>query len=316
MAISIRLFENTTTVLIQQNKLENIKFQKFTDHYKLIYKSGVVEILSSPSSVNDVKVPVTIYSPLGRALQLQWNLTGDFPQLLSIQDEENTLLKISYSGYTTITVWPLSIEEKVIRVIQSNQQLTSFSIIQDSDTSVWNLEYHTVGGNNLLHGITTPSGMSESVTYVANQIKFPSAAGQTSLPRVTVHARLPGAQQPTIRRTYQYSTNNYLGYGLSAPWSNSSDYLYNNATNYLYWSEEHRPTVKSRSLPAGRLINFHLLREEKTTQNNSQKLTTADYYAISGATYDNQPDNFLCQKSKVVTYSNTVTNEARSNDYL
>lgn len=307
-----KIVENTTTVLIQQNKLENIKFQKFTDHYKLIYKSGVVEILSSPSSVNDVKVPVTIYSPLGRALQLQWNLTGDFPQLLSIQDEENTLLKISYSGYTTITVWPLSIEEKVIRVIQSNQQLTSFSIIQDSDTPVWNLEYHTVGGNNLLHGITTPSGMSESVTYVANQIKFPSAAGQTSLPRVTVHARLPGAQQPTIRRTYQYSTNNYLGYGLSAPWSNSSDYLYNNATNYLYWSEEHLTDGEESIVTRRTFDNFHLLREEKTTQNNSQKLTTADYYAISGATYDNQPDNFLCQKSKVVTYSNTVTNEARS----
>lgn len=307
-----KIIENTNTVLIQQNKLENIKFQKFTDHYKLIYKSGVVEILSSPTSVNDVKVPVTIYSPLGRALQLQWNLTNDFPQLLSIRDEENTLLKISYSGYTTITVWPLSIEEKVIRVIQSNQQLTSFSIIQDSDSPVWNLAYHTVGSNTLLQGIETPSGMSEFVTYVANQIKFPSAAGQTSLPRVTVHARLPGAQQPAIRRTYQYSTNNYLGYGLSAPWSASSDYLYNNATNYLYWSEERLADGEELIVTRRTFDNFHLLREEKTTQNDSQKLTTADYYAISGAPYDNQPDNFLCQKNKVVTYSNTVTNAARS----
>ncbi|HDG1679216.1 TPA: RHS repeat-associated core domain-containing protein [Kluyvera ascorbata] len=307
-----KVVENTTSVMIQQNKLENIKFEKFTDHYKLIYKSGVVEILSSPTSVNNVKVPVTIYSPLGRALQLQWDLSGEFPRVLSIRDEENTLLNISYSGFTTITVWPSSIEEKVIHVMQSNQQLTSFSIIQDSDSPVWKLEYHTVGGNNLLHGITTPSGMSESVTYVANQIKFPSVAGQTSLPRVTVHTRLPGAQQPAIRRTYQYSTNNYLGYGLSAPWSNSSDYLYNNTTNYLYWSEERLTDGEELLVTRRTFDNFHLLREEKTTQNNSQKLTTADYYAISGATYDNQPDNFLCQKSKVVTYSNTVTNEARS----
>ncbi|MCU6173816.1 RHS repeat domain-containing protein [Citrobacter cronae] len=307
-----KIVENTTSVMIQQNKLENIKFEKFTDHYKLIYKSGVVEILNSPTSVNNVKVPVTIYSPLGRALQLQWNLAGDFPQLLSIEDEDNTLLKIDYSGYTTITVWPLSIEEKKIRVIQSNQQLTSFSIIQDSDSPVWNLEYHTVGGHSLLHGISTPSGMSESVTYVANQIKFPSSAGQTSLPRVTAHTRLPGAQQLPILRTYQYSTNNYLGYGLSAPWSASSDYLYNITTNYLYWSEERLTDGEELIVTRRTFDNFHLLREESTIQNDCQKLTTADYYAISGATYDNQPDNFLCQKNKVVTYRNTVTNEARS----
>lgn len=307
-----KVVENTTSVLIQQNKLENIKFEKFTDHYKLIYKSGVVEILSSPTSVNNVKVPLTIYSPLGRALQLQWNLTGAFPQLLSIEDEEKTLLTVAYSGFTTITVWPSSIEEKVIRVVQSNQQLTSFSIIGETETPVWNLEYHTVGGCDLLYGISTPSGMSESVNYIANQIKFPSTAGQTALPRVTTHTRIPGAQQPAIHRTYQYSTNNFLGYGASASWSSSSDYLYNIPTDYRYWSEERLTDGDELIVTRRTFDNFHLLREEKTVQNDCQKLTTAEYYAISGAVYDQQPSNFLCQKSKVVTYSNTTTNESRS----
>ncbi|UGS42162.1 RHS repeat domain-containing protein [Pseudocitrobacter corydidari] len=307
-----KIVENSSSVLIQENKLDNIKFQKFADHYKLIYKTGVVEILSSPTSVNNIKVPQTIYSPVGRALNIQWNLATSYPQLQAIKDEDNTLLKITYSGFTAITVWPGSIEEKNIRIIQTNNQLTSFSILKDTDSPQWNLQYQTIGTITLLKGMSTPSGMSESVIYVANQIQFPGTAKQASLPRVTSHTRSPGALQPPITRTYQYSTNNFLGYGLTAPWSSGSDYLYNIAVDYKYWSEERMSSADELIVTRRVFDKFHLLREEKILQSSSQQLTTTDYYAIENATYDQQPGNFLCQKNKVVTFSDIVTGAARS----
>nr|WP_318383058.1 RHS repeat-associated core domain-containing protein [uncultured Enterobacter sp.] len=309
-----KVLENNTSVTIQENKLDNIRFIKFTDHYKIIYKTGVVEILSSPSSVNNVKVPQKIYSPAGRTLTFNWNLAGTRPKLLSIRDERSVLLEVSYSGATIMTVWPGSVEQKKITLIQSNNQLTSFTIATEEDNQVWRLHYQTLGATVLLSGMDTPSGMSESVTYIASQIQFPTNAKQASLPRVTSHTRLPGAQQAAIHRSFQYSSNNFLGFGLLTPWTPNTDSLYNISTPYDYWSEERLQSSDGVNLIVTRRTfnNFHLLTEEKTTEKNCQKITAATYYAIANASFSQQPNNFLCQKSKEVTWHDAALAQERT----
>ncbi|PHM70683.1 RHS repeat domain-containing protein [Xenorhabdus kozodoii] len=299
-----KVFETDERVFLKQYKQDVIRFEKDVEQnvYRVIHKSGQVEILTGPRNLYDLKVPTHIINPLGCTLTLDWDYGGKpIPRLVSVSDESQVLLKIQYHTaiYTRIMVWPDTPESYVIRLNFENDRVTQIHNESGDQTLSWKLGYDS--GSGFLTRISSPTGMTEFVNYDLEGHDFPSDAHLPPLPYVTRHTQQikPGSD---IIRDYEYTEYNFLGYGSHGSWNENDDYLYGVLTNYHYGSTEHWNNGTEQRHITRRYNNYHLLISENAQQNSCQRQHKTKYYAHIGQSFDNQPPQFQLPQSATVRF--------------
>ncbi|MDX7997724.1 hypothetical protein FE394_00555 [Xenorhabdus sp. Reich] len=301
-----KVIETDQTVYLKQYKQDVVRFEKDTKQnvYRVIHKSGRIEVLTGAENGYDLKVPTQIFSPLGHSLTLDWDFNrGVIPYLTRISDETQVLLTVNYElgVHTKITVWPDTSESHEIQLLFQNEYVTQVKNTAIDPTLVWQLGYSR-DHVRLLTEITFPTGLIEHVDYQSDGHRFPENVPLSPLPYVTRYTQYPG-HGPAIVRTYQYTDLNFLGYGGFGNWDRDEDYLYSMMTDYQYGSTEIWDDGTSQRHITRRYNNYHLLVSETIQQNQCKREHRTDYYAQIGVAFEQQPAQFQMPKSATVRFN-------------
>ncbi|MDE9463465.1 RHS repeat-associated core domain-containing protein [Xenorhabdus bovienii] len=307
-----RVHEQSGKMTVQQKKLDSFRFEKNTDgknNYKVTHRNGNIEYLRGDKSANTLKLPSQIVSAAGHTLQVGADSRA---RLTDVSDETNTLLTVSYdSNGSTLVFYPDNkAETYTVRLKTSNDTLQAIVRKADGEPDMtWTLGYSEMKTyGQWLTSLTSPSGMSETVTYRddGNTHHFPVSAPAElkPLPYVTSYVKEPGNKQPKIISKYTYSDDNFLGYNSGVDWDPTQDNLYNCLTDYQYFSEETQAQGTDNETRITRTYNsYHLLVSTKTVSGKCTSLEKTNYYAISGKPFDKQPPQFQCPTSTITTWT-------------
>lgn len=276
---------NRWRLYMEEQKLDGFHFYREktpsgADQYRVIHKSGKVEILT-PLSSSSFALPTQILSPAGHRLRLRYKVpTSTRLILLDVTDDKDTVVlsverPTSALGYS-IKVHPaggpggVPVAEYVVSMNATGQVLSIQ--LPGEGTGRWVFDYgEKIRGYQCIRTVTTPLGAQETVTYGDGGHAFPQAK-HLPLPRVTKHTIAPGFEQPNIEVTYTYRNKdnqeyNFLGNGVGLGWSdNGRDNLYQYNQPYEYACVE---TIRAGDAvrTVSRSFNrIHLLTEEETTQ--------------------------------------------------
>ncbi|WP_199639227.1 RHS repeat-associated core domain-containing protein [Serratia sp. PAMC26656] len=282
---------------IQQQKLRHVSIEQQENRYKLTYKDGRIEILEGLGQIpngSQPKVPTRIISAEGRLINLVWN--ASYSRLQSIADEQGTtLVSIAYpdntNSTTRITVLPEGDDERYLvqlffstgylQKIESKKTLTSTDLVLR-----WQIEYDAALPDKKIWGkwanaLTSPGGFKVLANYASGKgHSFPQSAPEplksARLPYVRSFVTKPGAGQPDMELTYDYSAKNFLGFNSNAKWRKNADCLYDcTDDNYVYTSTETHDDKQGVLTTVSRTYNrFHSLTGEVTQKTRGGKVAT------------------------------------------
>ena len=300
---------------IKEKKLDTFHFEDLgNNRYRVYHKSGLVEVLQVGGSSNDrVALPVEIYSPAGHNIKLVHASFRGGQRLESISDAQGELLRINRPNDYQVEILarpsggtggsPLARYEMNLN---ASGWVTSI-VLPSEDKASWRLSYQLIRGILCLTEIKTPVGGRETLEYTDRGHPYPGGVTRPNLPRVTGHICYPGFDQPLIRVDYSYTDHNFLGAGATVSWEEGMDPLYRVATDYEYGSiaklMDGTNVVRTVELIFSR---FHLLLEEKTTQQQCVKRVKTEYYA-SNLPFEQQLPQF--QLPQKVTTSWELAND-------
>lgn len=307
-----------------QSSLDNIRFKRYdscsiiwqgerpiTSCYKVIHKSGDIEILMGPSMGGVLKLPQLMVDPAGHALTFQWTYDASRnPQLQSITDDTRdinghwtTLLSVVYSGVNrNFTFFPGTPESYEVDLTYdpTNTLLMKVENKSVSPSLVWTLGYSAVAnpdpnGSDLswLTDLTGPGGMTEHVDY-ASIHKFPLSAALNPLCAVTTLKQDPKGGQPPITTTFAYTsqttgTNFVAGGTTISSWASNRDNLYDYpGGGYTYGSTQ----TCGDCVTTYTFDKFHLQTRQVVTRNGKADtgsktiITATSYYGNHNLPYD------------------------------
>ncbi|KJZ33743.1 hypothetical protein VC35_27920, partial [Pseudomonas fluorescens] len=303
---------------IKEKKLDSFHFENLgNDRYRVLHKSGLVEVLQVGGSSNDrVALPVEIYSASGHLITLVYASFRGGQRLQSISDAQGELLRINRPNDTRVEVLarpndgpgggPLARYEMNLN---ASGWVTSV-VLPTADKASWRFAYGNgpIRGILCLHEVKTPVGGRETIDYSDTGHPYPGGISRPNLPRVTRHRSYPGFDQPTIQVDYSYTARNFLGAGASVSWEDGMDPLYKVASSYEYGCVASLMDGTTVVRQVERTFNrFHLLTEEKTTQQQCVKRIKTEYYA-QDIPFEQQVAQF--QLPRKVTTSWEMANDA------
>ncbi|MEN2416719.1 RHS repeat-associated core domain-containing protein [Streptomyces rimosus] len=299
-------------LLLRQKKLDTVHFSQTDDSYRVVHKSGDVEILNGPGRGPKVKVPTDLLGPSGHSLTLDWDFTvSPFPRLNSIADEDGKLLSVDYGDGSTVTlsILPEHDEGYEVKLQIEAKRLVGVSHLGLSKPLNWTFGYTALGAwGSWITKVTTPGGLSETVSYQKGH-NFPdSAPSYPPLPYVKTFVQNPGAGQPQVTAKYEYSSHNFLGGGTQIPWNQDEDYLYSVLNGYTYSSTETRSCGNQTTTITRTYNSYHLLTGETTkTEEAGPGSFTRDvengYYAKPNTEFKDQPAIFQLPTKRTVTWT-------------
>ena len=302
-----------SSMIIGQQKLKSLKVDRLGDAvYKVTHCNGVVEMLKGKTVAGNLKVPNAIFAPNGFQLSLDWDFdeSSESWWLAGVSDNDGPLLQVTHSGASaTLTFWPNSDAMFVLELLMDDQRrLTSIT----RGSMKWTMEYldFTMPDGStapLLNKTTYPTGLREAVEYQNTQ-KFPDFTRMPPQPCVSQYTQWPGAGQPALVTTYEFSDENYLGFGghfIEDDWDPSSDNLYNQTLNdYTYSCTITMGTGADEVITERRFDTYHLLVSERVTRANTTRVEKAvEYGATYGVAFDDQPANFQMPRKTTTTYA-------------
>jgi len=306
--------ETDTKVVLLQNRLDTVHILKERDAYRVVHKSGSVEILTGPGNASALKVPTVVLTPDGHRATLTWDFTGPRPRLTGIRDEHDTLLTVDYAGTskTILNVLPGHDEGYRVDLGFSDGLLGCLRHFGPGPNAplVWSFENTPTGPDGAwgawITGVTMPGGMWESVHYRddGQGHRFPDTATMPPLPYVHRHVQAPGGGQPMIETSYDFTDTNFLGGHSNEAWDDDQDDLYNILTGYTYGSTEERVCDGRTTRVTRAYDNFHLQTQETTEQNGCSRRVGTEYYAVVGQSFDRQKPQFQLPKKTTVTWKN------------
>lgn len=307
---------------LRQHKLDTIRLdvvdkEKGETEKKIhiTHKAGGREILAMVGG-QGVFYPVRLETPLGHAMKLNWDKAF---RLSSVIDEWGgkaiCTLEYPVTGIVIVHLWPGTAEATDIRLLLQNDYLSSITHRCPDGDLIWQLGWdedasHLFNGWRPLAQINSPAGLTERVMYESGKMRFRTLAGEGSLPAVVRHTLIPGVGQAQQEVTYEYSSNNYMGYGavIQSP-DPDSDNLYNVLSFYDYWSRETLRGSVADSIPdritERHYNNYHLLVSEKRIVTGTMKSTLREttYNAVVGKQFIDQPTIFQMPAKQTVTWS-------------
>ncbi|KOV37352.1 hypothetical protein ADK60_04475 [Streptomyces sp. XY431] len=313
-----KVVETDTAVLPQQKKLDTVRIGRDEDgdFYRIVHKSGEVEILTGPQNAFGLKVPTVLLTPAGHRLSLSWDFGEAQPRLRSVADESDTLLTVDLDDGArhVLHVLPGRSEGYDVEFLFRNGQLSTVRHLGlgPGEPLEWSLSYEPMGEQgewgSWLTGLDLPGGMSETASYTANGHRFPDSCDLPPLPRVVRFAQEPGGGQPTVAADYDYTATNFVGGFSGAGYDAGSDTLYGVLTGYTYGSTESRTCGGDTRTVTRTYNSYHLLTEETTAQNGCSQQVGTDYYARIGEEFDQQPAQFQLPTQRTVTWTDPARN--------
>lgn len=322
---------------IREKKLDTFHFHDDTvegkDRYRVVHKSGLVEVLTKQAGTYPVYLPTEVYSPSGHKVTLAYSPSTAYLESVSYRDsDEQTqhLLKLAYTtAGVTIDVHPNADPSKLPRARYAlemfNRELTKITL-PTSDLASWRIEYGTVRELTCVTKLHTPSGAVEHISYGDNGDPghvLPTNGERVALPRVTTHVLNPGAAQQPVKTTYTYLykdpqsgqtfDHNFVGYNSGITWSNDGqDNVFRAQPSYRYGSTAHfwgldddGEEVELRTVE--RVYNrFHLMEAEITQQAGHVQSTRVEYHGNVAEPIDSQLGNFQMPKRSTQSWALTA----------
>lgn len=311
-----------------EKKLDSFRVYKEGEEYRVVYKTGVTEVLRVFGSL---ALPVRVYSREGRQVSLDYKPYKDSYVLSHIKDGRGDTLLDLVIGEGTVSVrfYPYSgadgLPLAVYNMTYNAGDLQTILTLPTEDNAHWLFKYKDVRGYHCISEVATPTGSYEWVYYEDEGHRHPDT-NASNLPRVTRHLADPGCGQPIIETAYGYDLpapeqkthHNFLGFG--APgliWSNEGvDNLYQ-VTGYDYSTVEYLMVEGNEVRRTERTFNsFHLLTEESTIQNGALKRVSTTYHSLD-VEFESQPNNFQLPH-RVVTFwslNGASRSEVKVTDY-
>jgi len=304
--------------IIRQQKIDSVHFNKKDDGYTITHKSGLIEVLEQKRS--GIYLPVTIHSPMGYYVELNWEISPWHNRLLDISDSRGkTVCIFTYAAENVeITLWPDTAEEQIIELALKNDYLTTIRNTSVTPVLQWDLAWDNdtqIHEKNVLNQVISPTKLIQQVEYTNGLMKYSIDDVSGSYPAVTTYLQstADSSHMEQIVQTFSYSTEtNYLGYGESySSFAEDDDNLYGILNPYDYSSVQ---TLKGDGKTiADRIIerhynNYHLLVSEKHTQAGSSNvvLSETEYYAVIGEEFDDQPNTFQLPKQQSSSWTNAA----------
>ncbi|WP_227443975.1 RHS repeat-associated core domain-containing protein [Pseudomonas cannabina] len=300
-----------------EKKIDTFHFYKQDDtSYRVVHKSGLVEILKLHSSGNKKMAwAVKIIAPSGHSIALEHtvfnsstyrlaSITDDLGQTLLAIARSTTSVELKLHPYAGTGGTPLA---RFLMTLTGSAKHVSRITLPTENNASWRFEYGLENGNqSCIKHVETPSGSSEDVYYQDEGHAFPSSASRQPIPRVTRHVIDPGLNQAKVDVRYTYKdgqqrSRNFLGAGLPIAWEdNGLDNLYKYLQDYSYVCTESLWVDDKAVRSIERTFNrFHLQALEVTTQNKNQQTVTTAYNILPGVHYSRQPND--CQLPSEVT---------------
>ena len=321
-----KVLENSESLTLIDAKIKEVSVTKQKDkYYKVAYKDGNFELLTSPNTMSSMKVPYKIVSNSGHFVSLNWEFVDNQFRLLSIVDENGVaLVKINYPNFqnaaTTIAVLPdRQLDTKntddpegynVCLLFNDNHHLSKI-VCDAAEGLEWQIGYTNLDGlgpwGQIASSLTHPGGLYEYAEYSKSKgHRFPntrSDMGSSLYPYVTDFTRVPGCGQPVTTLHYNYdiiNNHNFLGYAAPGTYARNPtvDALFNcSDASYRYHTQENHVDSSGVLTRIERTYNcFHQLTEQKITTNNCSISRCSDYYSTPGMGFNAQPPNFECPK--------------------
>ncbi|TCP69980.1 RHS repeat-associated protein [Pseudomonas putida] len=300
---------------IREKKLDTFHFHDDTaeggDRYRVVHKSGLVEILTNQGGTTPVYRPTEIRSPAGHAVSLSYSSNPVRLETLSYRDADSQvqqLLKLTYStGAVTIDLHPNAAQDKLYHARYTLQMLNrelNKIILPGEEGANWRIEYGTVRNLLCVRKVWTPAGAEEHVTYEDEGHVLPANGQRAALPRVTTHTVYPGAGQPPLKTTYTYKhfdtdnqqwlDHNFVGYNSGITWQdNGEDNLYRAQPSYQYSVTAHFWDGDSEMRTCTQTYNrHHLLVRQALEQDGHIEETLTQYHEQPDTPFDDQPPYF------------------------
>ncbi|MEJ5082651.1 RHS repeat-associated core domain-containing protein [Ochrobactrum sp. MYb379] len=325
-----KVLENSSNLSLIDAKLKEVSVQKFEDeYYKVIYKDGSFELLSKPSTMNSLKVPLKIVSANGHYVSFDWKFINNQFRLISITDENGVVIaRVSYPDTknlaTRIAILPdrqnatqgkENPEGYNFCLLFNDSRYLSKVICDVADGLEWKIGYTNLSQlgpwGQVANSITHPGGFCEYVDY--SKSKGHRFAGmrtdmKSSLhPYVTDFTHVPGGDQPTYSVHYDYglrNSHNFLGYSAAAIHARNPtvDALYNcSDPQYSYYTREtHTDNVGVQTRIDRQFNCFHQLVGQTNSKNNCCVAKNTVYYSKPGGGFESQAANFECPKQTTV----------------
>lgn len=312
---------------IREKKLDTFHFHDDTvhghDRYRVVHKSGLVEVLTKQAGQYPVYLATEVYSPSGHKVSLGYDPSTGYLDNVSYLDSDKALCKLLALKYTTggvnIDVHPDPDPGKPARagyvLEMSNRELNKITL-PTPDLANWRIEYGTRLGLTCVTKLYSPSGAVETIAYEDDGHVLPTNRDRVAIPRVTTHTLYPGAKQPPVKTTYTYRyvdpetgqlyDHNFVGYNSGITWSNDGeDNLFRAQSSYKYGStahiwglDENENEVVLRTVE--QVYNrFHLMEAEITRQAGHVQSVLTEYHGDVTEPWDDQLGNF--QLPKVTT---------------
>ena len=314
--------ETSDSVTVTDQKLKTFQFSKTTignndgnetPTHQIVYKSGLVEILSNANDSFDTTVPVKLYAENGRSLKLVWEAYGEQPRLKEIQEGSQVLLKIDYTdAQIDIERNPDTTEASTLSFVLANCQLVEVKLpLEDGEEqrAAWNFTYETFNQSiTCLSTVTNPIGLHEEVQYKLDGHQLPEGAPYKTIPYAISYTLRPGSQQPPIETSYSFSDYNFLGYGGCDDWKDGEDNLYRVPDEYQYMSTVQ---VKSGNQTTYTYNKFHLIIDMQRQKGSSKVTQNTTYYALLDQAFEDQPAQCLLPKYIQMTYQDTAGGPSR-----
>lgn len=278
-----------------------------TGEIVVAHKNGTAEYIDwDTGTVN------RILSPHGHKIEFHYTYYNNKKVLWKVSDSSESILHIdwfSVPSQTLVSLYSGSDLKARVTLWKDGQGLLQYVSLPNDNSLYTTIEYRYVPACSaqLVTKVTHPTGLTEDITYLDEGHTLQTGAPIEKLPYVTKSILTPGVnQEPTIT-VYDYSDNNYLGYGSDAAWEEGQDVLFSAQNSYKYSSTE---TIGSIQIK--RIYNkYHLLEEEFYSKDHllyqHQKNT---YFANLSLSIGFQPANYSFVKKEALTFY--VNNESRT----
>ncbi|OGM50852.1 hypothetical protein ABOM_000793 [Aspergillus bombycis] len=248
---------------VRDQKLKNFHVTNDGSEYRIVYRSGLIEVLSNSSGLYNRFVPIALYGSTGRSIAFTWTpAESKSPRLTLIQDGDKDLVEVQYGeGQVRVIQAPGTPYESIFTLVQKNGQLVQIQSSQEK-TPPWEFSYEEIDNRFVcLAQLTTPTGLLENVTYKSDGHRLPSGAPYRTIPYVISRVVQQGRQQPATTTSYAYSAENFLGYNGGQDWTPDGDNLNQVPAEYQYTSTVR---VEGGSTTVNEYNKFHLLVEAGT----------------------------------------------------
>ncbi|MGE8060303.1 RHS repeat domain-containing protein [Pseudomonas sp. NPDC089547] len=288
--------------------------------FRVVHKSGLVEILTLHDVLNPVALPNKVRAPSGHGITLSY--IPENRRLASIVDDNGTLLlELKYNDVgATIDAHPGAGANGQpfmrYRLELKNRALVEVKL-PDETGGNWRFGYTTARGLTCLAKVSTPMGAVEEIRYGENDDPghlLPNTQPQRVLPRVTSHEVKPRADQPPLKTTYTYKhfdednnvevEHSYVGSNSTVSWrDDGEDNLYRASASYHYSVTAHYWKAGKIARTQTQTFNRHHLLTRQTLEEDGRiEETATEFHERAGVSFEDQPRYFQLPKTITKRY--------------